>query len=395
MAAAASFVMPDVAGVARSAALLQAGGLVAFPTETVYGLGANALNGASVASIFTAKGRPLTDPLIVHVLGKESIYELFEFGDARQQARRVCETLCDAFWPGPLTIISRASSAVPALVTANTGFVGLRAPKHAVCRRLLAATKLPIAAPSANRFGHVSPTSAAHVMADLHHVSGLLIMHDEADSGGCSVGIESTVCRVAEDGGSVSVLRCGAVTTEDIRTALAARGLMCAVTIANQKLVAVAKAEAEAAAVYDEESEAAVAPGQMVKHYSPDLPTYILPAISAAPISAQTALRGGSGASCSSAPLSAVMVLDFGARLAHLEALAACYVDLSPRGDAAEACQTVFHNLRYAESAELRQRGVAMLLVPDLRQASVSDEGVRALWERLHRAASGESASVI
>lgn len=394
---AASFVLPDASGLVQSAALLQAGGLVAFPTETVYGLGANALNGASVASIFTAKGRPLTDPLIVHVLGKESIYELFEFGDSRQQARRVCETLCDAFWPGPLTIISRASSAVPALVTANTGFVGLRAPKHAVSRRLLAAAKLPIAAPSANRFGHVSPTSAAHVMADLAHVADLLIMHDEADSGGCSVGIESTVCRVSEDGGSVSVLRCGAVTTEDIRAALVARGLPCTVTIANQKLVAVAKEtkEEEVNEEAKEESEAAVAPGQMVKHYSPDLPTYILPALLTAPISAQTALRGGSGASTSTAPLSAVMVLDFGARLAHLESLAACYVDLSARGDAAEACQTVFHNLRYAESDELRQRGVSMLLLPDLRQASATDEGVRALWERLHRAASGESASIV
>ena len=390
----ASYVTPDEAGIAQSAALLQAGGLVAFPTETVYGLGANALNAASVASIFTAKGRPLTDPLIVHVLDRDSIYQLFNFG-ANKQAQLICETLCDAFWPGPLTIIFRASATVPPLVTANTGFVGLRAPRHAVCRRLLAAANLPIAAPSANRFGHVSPTSAAHVMTDLQHVSNLLIMHDESDSGGCSVGIESTVCRVAEDGAAVSVLRCGAVTTEAIRSALAARGVQCAVSIANQKLVALDHGEESAADTVQAAAEAvveevqAVAPGQMIKHYSPDLPTFILAATDTA--TAQTAVCG-SGVPPST--LSTTMVLDFGARLAHLQPLVACYVDLSASGDAAAACQTVFHYLRYAEGDEVRQMSVTVLVLPDLRQASAADEGVRALWERLNRAASGAYATL-
>ena len=183
----------DVDGINQSAAILKAGGLVAFPTETVYGLGANALNDLSVRQIFAAKKRPATDPLIVHVLSKNDIYPLFEFegpsvgandeGQTKTKAQLVCELLVDAFWPGPLTIIFKAKPVVPLSVTSGTGFVGLRSPRHPIARRLLEASGLPVAAPSANRFGHVSPTSSEHVMHDLGEEDIAVLRDDISVSG--------------------------------------------------------------------------------------------------------------------------------------------------------------------------------------------------------------------
>jgi L-threonylcarbamoyladenylate synthase len=148
---------PDENGVQKAANLIRNGGLVAFPTETVYGLGANALNEDAVKSIFVAKGRPLTDPLIVHIAETNQVYELVELNSAELF---LFDTLISSFWPGPLTLIVKASPKIPLLVTADTGFVGVRRPNHPLAVKLLAAAGLPIAAPSANRFGHVSPTTA-------------------------------------------------------------------------------------------------------------------------------------------------------------------------------------------------------------------------------------------
>jgi len=382
----------DEGGVAKSADVLVRGGLVAFPTETVYGLGANALNASSVASIFAAKQRPSSDPLIVHISSKSDMYPLFVF--ASPEARRVCEVLCDSFWPGPLTIIHKASPSIPQLVTAGTGFVGLRSPQHPVARALLQRCGLPIAAPSANRFGHVSPTSAQHVLADLGHVEDLVVLRDDAaNTGGCRVGIESTVCRVSADGALVSVLRCGAVTGASIAKALDSAGLSLSTLVAIdnahllQPLVSASPSPSPAdttaatgSSVGRLEPEAgAVAPGQMLKHYSPDLPTYIY----APPSSALSAPL----------PLTACLVIDFGGALSALQPDAAWYHDLSPSGSAAEACQHIFSWLRLAEGVDAAGKGVRAVLLPDLRARAASDEGVRALWERLHRAASGTVAS--
>jgi tRNA threonylcarbamoyl adenosine modification protein (Sua5/YciO/YrdC/YwlC family) len=200
------------ASIEKAASVIRAGGLVAFPTETVYGLGANALDADAVRDIFKAKGRPLTDPLIVHVISPERALELVEIsGDDRS----VFKALGDAFWPGPLTIISKAASCIPGAVTAETGFVGLRVPKHPLAVALIAASNRPIAAPSANRFGHVSPTKALHVQADFleHGADGkeVLILDAEQEDeiepnsvsiekiASCTVGIESTVLKIVSD----------------------------------------------------------------------------------------------------------------------------------------------------------------------------------------------------
>ncbi len=186
--------------VARAAELLRAGGTVAFPTETVYGLGANALDAGAVTKIFAAKERPEWDPLIVHVDGRAMVSQVAVVGD---KVRGRVEALMEAFWPGPLTLLLPRTAAVPDAVTAGRDLVGVRMPRHAVARELLGLAGVPVAAPSANRFGHTSPTTAEHVLADLDgRIDAVL------DGGATEVGVESTVFDV----GAMEVYRPGAIT---------------------------------------------------------------------------------------------------------------------------------------------------------------------------------------
>ena len=193
----------DAAQIARAAELLRRGELVAFPTETVYGLGANALDADAVARIFEAKGRPSTSPLIVHVDGIESVGAV-----ARSWPDRA-ETLAQNFWPGPLTLVLPKQAAIPALVTAGLNTVAIRVPNHPVALALLRAAGVPIAAPSANRFTHLSPTTAAHVLESLGDRVSLIL-----DGGPANVGLESTVLSLA--GPSPVLLRPGMITRERI-----------------------------------------------------------------------------------------------------------------------------------------------------------------------------------
>jgi L-threonylcarbamoyladenylate synthase len=197
----------EVAGdVARAAELLRAGGTVAFPTETVYGLGANALDAGAVAKIFAAKERPGWDPLIVHVEGRAMVSQVAAVGDD-EVGRRVA-ALMEAFWPGPLTLLLPRTSLVPDAVTAGRSLVGVRMPAYPVARELIRLAGIPVAAPSANRFGHTSPTTAAHVLADLDgRIDAVL------DGGATEVGVESTVIGPdTNDPYGMLVYRPGAVT---------------------------------------------------------------------------------------------------------------------------------------------------------------------------------------
>jgi L-threonylcarbamoyladenylate synthase len=205
------------ADIARAAAILRAGRLVAFPTETVYGLGADASNPDAVAAIFAAKGRPQDHPVIVHLGGVEAL---------PQWAREIpsgARTLAAAFWPGPLTLILRRAPGVPDCVTGGQDTVGLRIPGHPVALALLRAFAgeeggrrySGVAAPSANRFGRISPTRAADVRAELGGAVDMVL-----DGGECSVGIESTIVDLSR--GRAVLLRPGAITREQIAAALCA-----------------------------------------------------------------------------------------------------------------------------------------------------------------------------
>lgn len=192
----------DDASIRRAAALLCAGELVAFPTETVYGLGADALNGEAAARIFAAKGRPADNPLIAHIAGESGLAGLIA-GEPCACARK----LMRAFWPGPMTLIFPKSPRVPREVTAGLDTVAVRMPSHPVARALIRAAQTPIAAPSANRSGRPSPTTAAHVLEDMEGRIPLIL-----DGGPCEVGLESTVVDVT--GARPRILRPGGVTLE-------------------------------------------------------------------------------------------------------------------------------------------------------------------------------------
>lgn len=193
--------------ITRAAEILRNGGLVAFPTETVYGLGASALQEEAARKIFAAKGRPAADPLIVHLMGKEQLPLV---------ARSVPEigyTLAEQFWPGPLTLILPKQPAVPDLVTSGLETVAVRVPNHPVALALIREADMPIAAPSANRFGHTSPTTAEHVWHDLHgRIDAIL------DGGETTIGVESTVLDLST--APPRILRPGGVTREMLEAVL-------------------------------------------------------------------------------------------------------------------------------------------------------------------------------
>jgi len=229
---------PDPVAIAHAAELLRAGRLVAFPTETVYGLGANALDPAAVRSIYTAKGRPGTNPLIVHVAEPAQVLNVAAAWPETAQR------LAAVFWPGPLTIVVPKAAHVPAEVAAGGPTVAVRCPNHPVARALIAAAGVPVAAPSANRSTELSPTRAEHVIKGLNGLIDLVL-----DGGACPGGIESTVVDVTGD--TVRLLRLGLIPVamlEHVVGELATHG--------NRELA----------------DFVARAPGQMAKHYSPRTP---------------------------------------------------------------------------------------------------------------------------
>ena len=226
---------PDAGIIAEAADVLARGGLVAFPTETVYGLGANALDLAAIDALFDAKGRPTTDPVIVHLASADGLHEI------ASEIPAVAKRLADRFWPGPLTLVLKKSDRVAANITAGLESVGVRVPAHPVAQALLRAAGLPIVAPSANRFSRPSPTRAEHVIDDL---SGSIDM--VLDAGPTMVGVESTVLDVTTS--PPVVLRPGGVSVEALREIVPDIAFMPRTGAA---------------------SDAQRAPGQLLRHYAP------------------------------------------------------------------------------------------------------------------------------
>lgn len=231
--------MPTVS-IAEAAALLRQGQLVSFPTETVYGLGANALDPSAVAKIYERKGRPATSPLIVHVSSAEMAKTLTSEWPAE------AEQLSQTFWPGPLTLVLPRKNIVPDIVTAGLNTVGIRVPGHPIALELIRQTGLPLAAPSANRFMQLSPTTVEHVLAGLGDDLPII------DGGQCSVGIESTVVRIAD--GQVTLLRPGGISREELEKTLC-----------------------QSVQIQDEPvEEAHPSPGMHARHYSPQTPLFLV-----------------------------------------------------------------------------------------------------------------------
>lgn len=224
--------------------LLNSGALVAFPTETVYGLGANALNGQACKSIFEAKGRPSDNPLIVHVSTPSDAEKIAYTSELYYK-------LAEKFMPGPLTIILPKRDIIPSEVTAGLDTVAIRCPKNEIARALIKAAGIPIAAPSANASGRPSPTSAAHVYNDLNGKIPLIL-----DGGDCDLGVESTVISIKDD--KIILLRPGSVTPKMLED-----------VSGNVKIASAVKEELKA-------GEVALSPGMKYKHYAPRASLYLI-----------------------------------------------------------------------------------------------------------------------
>lgn len=315
----------DPESIRMAAEIIRAGGLVAFPTETVYGLGADAFNPRAIARIFEVKNRPTFDPLIVHIADLAAPDRLV--ASVTPWARRLIEQ----FWPGPLTLVLPKRAEVPDLVTAGPPTVAVRMPAHPVAQALIREADVPIAAPSANPFGYVSPTTAEHVREALGDRIDLIL-----DGGPCPLGIESTI--VSMVGTWPELLRPGSVTLAEIR-------------------------EVIGPVVRPAASQTVVAPGQLPRHYATRTPVTILAAQGASPI-----IHGHerAGLLAMSAP-------------SHVDE-SFCAIDvLSPSGDLREAARHLFAALRrldalgldrlYAEPCE--ERGLGIAIMDRLRRGAV------------------------
>ena len=309
----------DSGAISAAAACLSAGGLVAFPTETVYGLGADAGNGEAVARLYAAKGRPAFNPLIAHVADLAAARALGVFDAA-------AEKLAAAFWPGPLTLVLPKAPGCPVsdLALAGLDTVAVRVPAHPLAHGLLKAFGGPVVAPSANRSGHVSPTTAAHVLADMRGRIDLIL-----DGGPCAVGVESTIIACV---GKPARLRPGGVAGKDIERVL------------GFAVPALSAAQADAAPM---------APGMLRSHYAPKARVRL---------NAKTPQQGEALLAFGPAP----------------DAPGTTMLNLSPRGDLVEAAANLFSHLRALDASG----AMAIAVMP------IPHEGLgEAINDRLQRAA--------
>jgi L-threonylcarbamoyladenylate synthase len=314
---------PDVSGLATAARILREGGVVGMPTETVYGLAANALDPVAVRRIFAVKGRPADNPLIVHLASADDLDGVVA------SVTPLAARLAERFWPGPLTLVLDARDTVPAVTTGGLMTVAVRVPDHPVAMALLATFGGPLAAPSANRSGRPSPTTAGHVVADLGDDLGVVL-----DGGPCPVGVESTV--VDARGTVPIVLREGSITREDLEV------------------------EADGGASAEALHGSAASPGTRYRHYAPRCDVEVVAEGAGPPRSAALAAQG---------------------RRVGLIATGAApegVVGIARFLDASSLAQQLYAALRDADSA-----GVEVLIVESVPEVGVG----RAVMDRLRRAA--------
>ena len=323
----------------KTAEILKNGGLAAIPTETVYGLAADALNGEAVAKIFAAKGRPMDNPLIVHVAEFEDIERFALVREIPEAAKK----LAKVFWPGPLTIIMKKGGVIPDEVSAGLDTVAIRLPSHPSARAIIKAADTPLAAPSANLSGSPSPTTAQHVMNDMDGKIDAVF-----DGGACGIGVESTVITLAED--TPRLLRPGKVTLEELREVLGEVELDSAVL---NKL---------------KDGQKAASPGMKYKHYAPKANVILLKCTDDEFINYVNRC-GGSGV--------AALCCD-----EDVEKLSVKYISLGKRNDYEAHAQRLFDSLR-------RIDGYGNIVTVYTRLPSTDGVGL-AVYNRLIRAAGFE-----
>lgn len=338
----------DAEAVRFCADVLRRGGLVCFPTETVYGIGANAFDADAVSSIFEAKGRPADNPLIVHISDRKML-DAVTSCDGYQ--RKILDRLSGRFWPGPLTIIADRADKIPANVSCGLDTVGIRFPSHEIARALIEAAGVPVAAPSANLSGKPSPTRASHVIEDMMGRVDVII-----DGGDCDVGVESTVFDIA--GERMSILRPGAVTLEDISHVVESAD------------------EVDWKLPFDNAGEAPRSPGMKYRHYSPKADVILYegePQKVAERIINEINQRKNAGFS--------VGVLATDESICYYKDVGAVVQSLGRLSDSLQQASNLFHCLRKFDDL-----GIDVILAEALPMCGAGD----AVMNRLYRAAGGK-----
>lgn len=336
---------PDAAIIREAAAVVRAGGLVAFPTETVYGLGANALDANAISRIFSAKQRPAADPVIAHIVDRAQVDRL------AINIPPSAYPLADTFWPGPLTLVLRRAPNVPANIAAGLDTIAVRMPAHPVARALIQAAGVPIAAPSANTFSRPSATAARHVLEDLDgHVDVVL------DGGTTTIGLESTVLDLT--GETPLILRPGGITLEALRRLLP---------------------DARLSPRFVDTDTAAASPGQMLKHYAPRARVIVY----TGDINAVLAtMRQTAQQRIDSGERVGVLIADEDAALFNSRVIVQ---KLGSRHDLTAIGQNLFAALRHLDA-----QGADVILTRDFGRDGLG----AAVWDRLVRAAEGNIVQV-
>jgi L-threonylcarbamoyladenylate synthase len=354
---------PTPESIDQVAARLRAGGIAAIPTETVYGLAANALDPNACAQVFAAKERPTFDPLIVHLAGADPIQTLEEsqlvnVEALNDRARAHLRKLAERFWPGPLTLVLPKTARVPDLVTSGLPSVAIRFPSHPIAQAILKACGKPLAAPSANRFGRISPTRAEHVLKELGDRVDLIL-----DGGPCQIGLESTVLRIDPTGG-LELLRPGKVSAEEISQATG-------------------QSVFQGTARLD--SGPQVAPGMLASHYAPTKKLRMLSA-AVADLNPSDLKAADFQSATINGQIGLLVVLGdaqkAGRRLSDLLGVPVRPYTLSPMGNLNEAAQNLFAVLREMDT----QADLSVLITEPGPQGPGLAHAIR---DRLTRASSG------
>ena len=366
-------------GLSSAIERIRSGGIVAFPTETVYGLGGNALDEKAIEMIFKIKSRPFTDPLIVHVFDTSAA---LKYVHVQGKVRIIFDVLSKNFWPGPLTIVLKQKTIVPMLVSANTGFIGVRVPSHPIARKLLDYCGLPIAAPSANRFGHVSPTCSQHVLDDLGEHE-ILILDDDINNL-CDIGIESTVIKIVDetidnrpfqDKQSLIILRKGGISEDDIRVTLDNASLF------EVPIISEFSKENESQKFLSLNSIHHEAPGQLLTHYAPNIESWLVESFRISNAISKNSLV--EPVKNKVFVLKDCVVIDFKGGFLSFKPYVKAYCDLSPDGNIQEAAHNLYKCLRWTETTK-----ASHLLIKDL-SLEVNSLAI-SVTDRLFRAVSGK-----
>lgn len=349
------------------------GDLVAIPTETVYGLGGNAYDSNSIKKIYKVKGRPKGNPLICHVysfkFAEDNVF------DISPKIKIIYKALTDEFWPGPLTIIGKKKPKIAEEVTLS-GKVGVRCPNNQLTLSLLKYLEIPIAAPSANRSGHISPTSSKHVMKefsdDYMNTIGIKVwILDDGDC--CNIGLESTVLEYDEDKDEIIIFRCGGISKEQIRSLLIKRLHKEHSWVDNIKISYYNKISA-----ISEMNPISLSPGMEIKHYSPIINTKLIRFISDTSMYKRAEVD-----------LNNTVIIDIGPKVPFMKDKVRFYFSLSEENNYEIACKHLFAVLHKAEDTIIDNFDNFEKVNIYITEFEKNDDISLALWDRVYRASSG------